>query len=270
MVYGSRFRGNPGYKVPLGRRLGNLIFSIVLHRDHPQADHRPDLGFSDDQPPRDRALRSRLPARLPRGRGAADAPCPPPADPRGSGADERPGFGRSSIDYPRSAYYMAKVLLALFVGLFRRRPTAIEATGEDEPGVEPPATGTHPVVGCEAARCGLMLALVSAAPRVGGHTARDEHEESRPRVARRHDPRGGARRHDRRPAPGDYPLTHGDTLLAQHNVIRGAGVKVDHHRPPAAARRSAPRTSKTRPSRRRRTRRPRATTGSRPRPRSSP
>ena len=32
------------------------------------------------------------------------------------------GFGRSSIDYPRSAYYMAKVLLALFVGLFRRRP----------------------------------------------------------------------------------------------------------------------------------------------------
>ena len=33
------------------------------------------------------------------------------------------GFGRSSIDYPRSAYYMAKVLLALFVGLFRRRPT---------------------------------------------------------------------------------------------------------------------------------------------------
>ena len=34
------------------------------------------------------------------------------------------GFGRSSIDYPRSAYYMAKVLLAIFVGLFRRRPDA--------------------------------------------------------------------------------------------------------------------------------------------------
>ena len=33
------------------------------------------------------------------------------------------GFGRSSIDYPRSAYYMAKVLLALFVGLFRKRST---------------------------------------------------------------------------------------------------------------------------------------------------
>ena len=29
------------------------------------------------------------------------------------------GFGRCSIDYPRSAYYMAKVMLAIFVGLFR-------------------------------------------------------------------------------------------------------------------------------------------------------
>src|SRR5438034_506887 len=48
------------------------------------------------------------------------------------------GFGRSSIDYPRSAYYMAKVLLALFVGLFRRRPTPVEATGKHEL-VEPPA-----------------------------------------------------------------------------------------------------------------------------------
>jgi hypothetical protein len=36
------------------------------------------------------------------------------------------GFGRSSIDYPRSAYYMAKVLLALFVGLFRRRPVPLD------------------------------------------------------------------------------------------------------------------------------------------------
>ena len=32
------------------------------------------------------------------------------------------GFGRSSIDYPRAAYYMVKVMLALFVGLLRRRP----------------------------------------------------------------------------------------------------------------------------------------------------
>ena len=40
------------------------------------------------------------------------------------------GFGHSSIDYPRSAYYMVKVLLALYVGLFRRRATPVEATGQ--------------------------------------------------------------------------------------------------------------------------------------------
>jgi hypothetical protein len=52
------------------------------------------------------------------------------------------GFGRSSIDYPRSAYYMAKVLLALFIGLFRRRPTPVDEpadTGDGEP-VAPGAT----------------------------------------------------------------------------------------------------------------------------------
>jgi hypothetical protein len=41
------------------------------------------------------------------------------------------GFGRSSIDYPRSAYYMAKVLLALFVGLFRRRPVPLHDRADE-------------------------------------------------------------------------------------------------------------------------------------------
>ena len=41
------------------------------------------------------------------------------------------GFGRSSIDYPRSAYYMVKVLLAIFIGLFRRRPTPVGTDGRD-------------------------------------------------------------------------------------------------------------------------------------------
>src|SRR5829696_4822894 len=146
MVYGSRFRGDPGYKVPLGRRLGNLVFSVVLSALTRQRITDPTSGFrminrrgielfARDYPhdyPEVEALlmlhahhlrihevQVRMNAR---------------------------GFGRSSIDYPRSAYYMAKVLLALFVGLFRRRPTPIEATGEDEPGVEPPSPGAHPVV----------------------------------------------------------------------------------------------------------------------------
>jgi glycosyltransferase involved in cell wall biosynthesis len=147
MVYGSRFRGDPGYKVPLGRRAGNMVFSVVLTAITRQRITDPTSGFrmtnrrgielfARDYPhdyPEVEALlmlhahhlrihevQVRMNAR---------------------------GFGRSSIDYPRSAYYMAKVLLALFVGLFRRRPTPVEATAEDEPGVEPPATGTHPVVG---------------------------------------------------------------------------------------------------------------------------
>jgi hypothetical protein len=43
------------------------------------------------------------------------------------------GFGRSSIDYPRSAYYMAKVLLAIFVGMFRRYPIPVEEPAEAAP-----------------------------------------------------------------------------------------------------------------------------------------
>jgi hypothetical protein len=43
------------------------------------------------------------------------------------------GFGRSSIDYPRSAYYMAKVLLAIFVGMFRRYPLPVEEQADAAP-----------------------------------------------------------------------------------------------------------------------------------------
>jgi glycosyltransferase involved in cell wall biosynthesis len=139
MVYGSRFRGDPGYKVPIGRRIGNMIFSVVLTVLTRQRITDPTSGFrmtnrrgielfARDYPhdyPEVEALlmlhahhlrihevQVRMNAR---------------------------GFGRSSIDYPRSAYYMVKVLLALFVGLFRRRPTPVEAAGEDETGVAPPA-----------------------------------------------------------------------------------------------------------------------------------
>ena len=145
MVYGSRFRGDPGYRVPLGRRLGNLIFSVVLSALTRQRITDPTSGFrmtnrrgielfARDYPhdyPEVEALLMLHAHRL-----------------RIHEVHVRMnarGFGRSSIDYPRSAYYMAKVLLALFVGLFRRRPTPIEATGKDEPGVEPPATSARAI-----------------------------------------------------------------------------------------------------------------------------
>jgi hypothetical protein len=136
MVCGSRFRGDPGYRVPIGRRIGNLIFSIVLTAITRRRITDPTSGFritnrrgielfARDYPhyyPEVEAIlmlhahRLRLhevPVRM-----------------------NARGFGRSSIDYPRSAYYMAKVLLSLFIGLFRRRPTPMAEppdTGEGEP-----------------------------------------------------------------------------------------------------------------------------------------
>jgi glycosyltransferase involved in cell wall biosynthesis len=133
MVYGSRFREDPGYKVPLGRRLGNLIFSVVLTAITRQKITDPTSGF-----------------RMTNRRGielfARDYPHDYPEveailmlhthDLRIHEVPVRMnarGFGRSSIDYPRSAYYMAKVLLALFVGLFRRRPTPAAGDKTDGP-----------------------------------------------------------------------------------------------------------------------------------------
>ena len=138
MVCGSRFRGDPGYKVPIGRRIGNLIFSVVLTVICRQRISDPTSGFrmtnrrgielfARDYPHDYPEVEAILMLHAHRLR-IHEVPVRMNAR----------GFGRSSIDYPRSAYYMAKVLLALFVGLFRRRPTPVEATGEDEL-AEPPA-----------------------------------------------------------------------------------------------------------------------------------
>jgi glycosyltransferase involved in cell wall biosynthesis len=138
MVCGSRFRGDPGYKVPIGRRAGNLIFSVVLTAICRQRITDPTSGFrmtnrrgielfARDYPHDYPEVEAILMLHAHRLR-IHEVPVHMNAR----------GFGRSSIDYPRSAYYMAKVLLALFVGLFRRRPTPVEATGEREL-VEPPA-----------------------------------------------------------------------------------------------------------------------------------
>ena len=116
MIYG-RFRGDPGYRVPLGRRVGNMIFSVVLTAITRQRITDPTSGFrmtnrrgielfARDYPhdyPEVEALLMLHAHRL-----------------RIHEVHVRMnacGFGRSSIDYPRSAHYMLKVLLALFAGL---------------------------------------------------------------------------------------------------------------------------------------------------------
>ena len=112
--------------MPLGRRLGNLIFSVVLSAITRQKITDPTSGFRmvnrrgielfardypHDYPEVEAILmlhNNRLRIHEVQVRMNAR------------------GFGRSSIDYPRAAYYMIKVMLALFVGLLRRRPDAFE------------------------------------------------------------------------------------------------------------------------------------------------
>ena len=56
------------------------------------------------------------------------------------------GFGESSIDYLSAGYYMIKVMLAIFIGLLRRRPTPMDG--------EPPETGEFAAVAPGAASAG--------------------------------------------------------------------------------------------------------------------
>ena len=58
-------------------------------RDRRPAGDRPDVGPAHGRPPRHRAVRPRLPARLPRGRGGADDARPPALERRAAGADAR-------------------------------------------------------------------------------------------------------------------------------------------------------------------------------------
>jgi glycosyltransferase involved in cell wall biosynthesis len=140
MVTGSRFRGDPGYKVPVGRRAGNMIFAVVLTAITRRRITDPTSGF-----------------RMANRRGielfARDYPHDYPEveailmlHAHKLRLHEVPvrmnarGFGRSSIDYPRSAYYMVKVLLAIFIGLFRRRPTPVGTDARDALDGPPPDT----------------------------------------------------------------------------------------------------------------------------------
>jgi hypothetical protein len=141
MVTGSRFLEDPGYKVPIGRRFGNLIFGVVMTAIVRNRITDPTSGmrmtnrlgielFARDYPhdyPEVEAILMLHSHRL----RIHEVPVKMNAR----------GFGRSSIDYPRSAFYMAKVLLAIFVGLFRRRPVPADAEESDvgDDGVAPSA-----------------------------------------------------------------------------------------------------------------------------------
>ena len=131
IVCGSRFLTDQGYPAPISRRTGIHIFSFILSRIVGQRVSDPTSGFrlynrrgialfARDYPhdyPEVEAvlmlhfhrLRMReVPVRM----------------------MER-GGGVSSISSGKSAYYMVKVLLAIFIGLVRARP--VPEPGDDAP-----------------------------------------------------------------------------------------------------------------------------------------
>jgi glycosyltransferase involved in cell wall biosynthesis len=126
MVVGTRFAGSTSYRTPVLRRLGIQIFAGVVSLVVRQRVTDTTSGFravnrkalclfASDYPhdyPEVEAtvlvFRHRL--RM------VEVPV----------AMRVRASGRSSITALRSVYYMTKVLLAIFIGLFRRRPTPLE------------------------------------------------------------------------------------------------------------------------------------------------
>lgn len=128
MVCGTRFLGEAGYEVPLARRAGMRVFRLLLSTIVGQRVTDPTSGF-----------------RMTNRRGielfARDYPHDYPEveailmlHAHKLHLHEVPvemrqrASGRSSITRMSSAYYMFRVLLAIFIGLFRRTP--VPAPGE--------------------------------------------------------------------------------------------------------------------------------------------
>jgi len=129
MVYGSRFRGDPGYKVPLGRRIGNMIFSVVLTAITRQKITDPTSGFRMTNRRGIELFARDYPHAFPEVEAilmvhAHDMwmyEVPVTMRPRAHGSSSLGGYS--------APYYMVRVMLAIFVGLFRRRP--IPPPGDD-------------------------------------------------------------------------------------------------------------------------------------------
>jgi glycosyltransferase involved in cell wall biosynthesis len=131
MVCGSRFITDTGYPAPISRRTGIHIFAFLLSRFVGQRVSDPTSGFrmynrrgislfARDYPHDYPEVEAILMVHHHRLR-MTEVPVK---------MRER-GGGVSSITSGKSAYYMVKVLLALFVGLARRRP--VPDPGEDAP-----------------------------------------------------------------------------------------------------------------------------------------
>lgn len=122
LVLGSRYVGKTGYRAPAARRTGMVLFSAVVSlltgqrlRDTTsgfRASARPVIEYFADHYPRDYPEVESLVLLRRAGFRVREVACE---------FREREG-GESSITAARSVYYMVKVMLALFVGMFRSVP----------------------------------------------------------------------------------------------------------------------------------------------------
>jgi glycosyltransferase involved in cell wall biosynthesis len=131
MVCGSRFLTDQGYPAPISRRTGIHIFAFLLSRIVGQRVSDPTSGFrlynrrgialfARDYPHDYPEVEAVLLVHFHRLR-MAEVPV----------RMRTRGGGVSSIRSGKSAYYMIKVLLAIFVGLVRARP--VPEPGEENP-----------------------------------------------------------------------------------------------------------------------------------------
>ena len=136
LVCGSRFLTDKGYPATISRRTGIHIFAFLLSRIIGQRVSDPTSGFrlynrraialfANDYPHDYPEVEAVLMVHFHRLR-MLEVPVR---------MLER-GGGQSTIRSGKSVYYMLKVLLAIFVGLLRRRPVP-------EPGDEAPVAASH-------------------------------------------------------------------------------------------------------------------------------
>ena len=133
MVCGSRFRGKPGYKVPLGRRLGNLIFALILSVLIRQRITDPTSGFRMTNRRGIELFARDYPHDYPEVEALLMLHAHKLRIHEVHVEMNARGHGSSSIDYPTSALYMLKVLLAIFIGLLRRRPMPMHGQQPETP-----------------------------------------------------------------------------------------------------------------------------------------
>ena len=126
MAVGTRFAGEGSYRAPLGRRVGIGVFARVVSLVVGQRVTDTTSGFRACNRKAIQLFAADYPHDYPEVEGTilvfkhrlrmVEVPV----------AMRARAGGRSSIGTAGSAYYMVKVLLAIFIGLFRRKPTPLE------------------------------------------------------------------------------------------------------------------------------------------------